>query len=153
MRRSDNASLARFTFSRSPFHWGQNIGNQNCAYLVLLIYLAWKLLDICETITLLRRKWNDGKTETCTSRDAAWPIESDLFEYRYKNQLECRTSSSCELIDQTQTLHLHIPLWFWPGYQSDCQLQRAPTVSFHLPFLWTADGETCKTARFKFKLT
>ena len=77
------------------------------------------LLDICKAITL---RWELNETmpkrKSCTSRDGAWPIESDMFEYRFYNQLEYMTSSSCELYiskrrlgaSLTQTLRLHILL-------------------------------------------
>ena len=80
------------------------------------------------------------KRKSCTSRDGAWPIESGLFEYRFQNQSENRTSSSCELFDQTITLCLH---------HTTFDLDNSPTVSLYCFIsvavsLNRADGETCK---------
>ena len=55
LRISDNASLIHFTFTRSPFHWGQNVGRQNCAYLELLSSLN-VVLYICETLSVKKMK-------------------------------------------------------------------------------------------------
>ena len=78
LRISDNASLIHFTFIRSPFHWGQNVGHQNCAYLELLSSLN-VVLYICETLSVKKMK-TMPKRESGTSRDGVWPVENHFLQ-------------------------------------------------------------------------
>ena len=72
LRISDNASLIHFTFTRSPFHWGQNVGRQNCIQLECrFIHLRNTLSEENETMP---------KRESGTSRDGVWPVERDFVQ-------------------------------------------------------------------------
>ena len=112
------------------------------------------LLDICKQSPCDEKNETMPKRKSCTSRDGAWPIESDMFEYRFYNQSEYRTSSSCELFDQThsnaalahttfdQVLSLTVNLLL---FHFSCRFFEQQTERRKDRFKFTFKFKTCKT--------
>ena len=138
IRRSDNASLAHCTLSFSvPFM--SKLGYENSPYLELLSSL--NVVEYLQSSHLAVRKTKGCQNGNPLSRVMKRGLsKATCFSTVTRtNQNTGPSTFARSIFDQKQTLRLHIPLLIWLSVR-----QSTLTVSFQLPFLWIAHGETCK---------
>ena len=138
LRILDNASLIHFTaFTRSLFHWGQNVGRQNCAYLELLSSLN-VVLYICETLSVKKMKRCQNGNLVLHVKECGLS-KATLFKSPLLEPIRIQGLRQLRVINLVRHKRFACTYLVWLSVW-----QSAPTVSFQLPFLWIAGWETCK---------